>query len=56
MPNETQWFDQVGKHKIEIWVCDFFSIEVYNSPKFDGWLGMVRARKGYGSLVGPQKT
>ena len=24
MPNETQWFDQVGKHKIEIWVCDLF--------------------------------
>ena len=25
-----------------------FSIEVYNSPNFDGWLGMVKARKGRG--------
>ena len=47
---------KLGSTNLKFGPVTFSFIEVHNSPNVDGWLGVVKARKGMGCLVGLQKT
>ena len=47
MPNQNQWLTKLKSIKLNFGSVTG-AIEVYNYPNCDGWVGMVKVRKGRG--------
>ena len=47
MPNHSQWLAKLKSIKLNFGSVTF-SIDAYNSPNFDGWLGKAKVIKGLG--------